>query len=112
MKKTDMKKKRNAVEKDEESKSSDFLPIGFSIVMILLFIFILGFFGKLSMHVYKMSGSILYATMTFIIGIIFDLTFFDVIATMDDDPDLARYLFSTLVVLIIIELILALISLL
>jgi len=112
MKKTDMKKKRNVVEKDEESKSSDFLHIGFSIVMILLFIFILRFFGKLSMYVYEMSDSILYAIMTFIGGIIFGLTFFAVITTTDDDIDLASYLFPTLVVLIIIELILALISLL
>jgi len=107
-----MMKKRNIKKEDKESKSSDFLHIGFSIVMILLFIFILGVFGKFSIYVYKMSGSILYAIMTFIGGIIFGLTFFALIVTTDNDLDLESYLFCTLIVLIIIELILALISLL
>jgi len=105
-----MMKKRNIKKEDKESKSSDFLYAGIFIAMILLFILILGVFGKFSIYVYKMSGSILYAIMTFIVGIIFDLTFFAIIATTDDDLDIAGYLFSTLVVLIIIELILALIS--
>jgi len=110
MKKTDMKKKSNIAEKDEESEHFDFLYAGLLISIFLFLLFFLGVFGKLSVYVYKTTGSILYATMTFILGIILDLAFSGIFL-IDCDCKIVDYLMYLLIVFLITEMILALISL-
>jgi len=110
MKKSDIKKKRNAVEEDEKSEHIDSSYIGLIVSISVLCVLMLALAGKASMELYK-TGSILEATATFIAGIMADLaliTFFLMLSGLYDQMNYTMY---PLMILLIIEAILFLISL-
>jgi len=111
MKKSDIKKKRNVVEEDEESEHIDFLDIGLIVSIVLFCILELVLFGKASIHMYKLTGSILEATAMFIAGIMVDLGFITLFLMVGGLSDLMDYTMYPLMGFLIIEIILFLITL-
>jgi len=113
VKKSNMKRKSNVVEKDEDEESEhfDFVGIGVLVIIVLLCILELVLAGKASIHMYKLTGSILESTAMFILGIMADLviiTLFLMLGGLYDQLDCTMY---PLMGFLIIEIILVLISL-
>jgi len=110
MKKSDIKKKRNAVEEDEESEHINSSYIGLIVSISALCILMLALAGKASIEIYK-AGSILEATAMFIAGIMIDLAFITFFLMLSGLYDQMNYTMYPLIGLLIIEVILLLIGL-
>ena len=110
MKKSDIKKKRNVVEEDEESEHIDPSYIGLIVSISALCVLILALTGKASIEMYK-AGSILEATAMFIAGIMGDLAFITFLLMLSGLYNQMNYTMYPLIGLLIIEVILVLIGL-
>jgi len=105
-------KKRDIVEKEDESKSLDALSLMCAISIVIFISLLLIYYDGLSINVYNTSGSILNATMTFIAGIVLVLLWLILFAIIGAFYDIIKYLIFISVGFLVIMFILFLVSLL
>ena len=110
MKKSDMKKKSDVVEKDEDEESEhiDSSYIGIIVSIGLLCVLMLALAGKASIQIYK-AGSIWGAIGIFIGGLGVDLVFITYLLMLSGLYDQMNYTLYPLIGILIIEVILLLI---